>query len=1192
MRINILNQDIQPLTGNKKRFSVKATNSLVANNGGVTTYEDAEDGDTEGWGVYDRRKEGDAGNIVATISNVLDTEKNSKVIEFKGNSTQSGYRYGHNNATHTNAWGDTQYKVISWEMKFDESMVVYIPVQTTLGFRYLYYTSSYEDRGIHPTSSYYIHNGLGANTRNGAWHTINRDLEADLQKFEPNNQIVSVNGFLIRGSGRIDNLATLAELPPTPPVPTEIVYEDAEDENTNGWDVYDRRYESNDTIKASFSNVLDDVKNSRVIQLTGLTTRSGYRLGHNNASNPKAWGNRDHKIISWDSKYNEALVVYIPVQTTLGFRYLYYTAVENNIGIHSVHPFYIHHGLGTNLKDGTWHTTVRDLQADLHDYEPNNQIISVNGYLTRGSGLVDNIKLLSALPDTVAPVITIIGGNVSLVEGTEYSDAGANATDNHDGTVDVVTTGSVNTAAAGIYTISYTATDSAGNSATATRTVTITAIPNIVPVANAGENQSTQINTAITLTGSGTDSDGTIASYSWTENGTEFATTANASYTPTSVGTHTLALTVTDNDGATTTDTITIEVTPTPNIAPTANAGADQTTVVNTTITLTGSGTDSDGTIDSYSWSENGTEFATTATASYTPTSVGSHTLAITVTDNGGATATDSITVLVTTDVVSTEITVISPPSNSNIVYSFITLQVETTALGVKAINKSLPNNTIEYNGVKNGDSFLIYNVFLQEGSNEIELTTTGGSATTTLLLNSESKGFAPVYLSLDQDKAFESLTTTATANHKTLTVSQYLFDQDGDRVIDITSTDAIQQLTFPAAGAYKPSVIVKTTDNILYANIEHLIKTVNILTNPIPQSTVVTGVSNTVYDLEELTNYIFALTDNTIVILSKEDKTIIKTINLSGFTNPRGFTLDSRGNIFIADTGADRIAVLLASNDYQLYDGLTINTPGSENGELSSPMDVTLSDDGVFVLDSGNNRIQLFDYTGQYKAQFNGSTTPQGALNNPLNMIGAPNIIITDAGNNIVREIRYKSSTNTETGTQLATLSNMGKVTSSPKGIIVPDNNSSELLYLRNDGTLLNKLPMDKDVLVGLSYEHDHQLFYTCKQDANIKHVYIEKTTPELAPKALTEKFVQAYLANNIDHMQNITSQVWIDKLKTKDVKVREAFSHMTSYNEKVYMAGVKAVVFAKTQLPDGEVTIKFYYNWVSDRWVLNKVL
>ena len=54
----------------------------------------------------------------------------------------------------------------------------------------------------------------------------------------------------------------------------------------------------------------------------------------------------------------------------------------------------------------------------------------------------------------------------------------------------------------------------------------------------------------------------------------------------------------------------------------------------------------------------------------------------------------------------------------------------------------------------------------------------------------------------------------------------------------------------------------------------------------------------------------------------------------------------------------------------------------------------------------------------------------------------------------------------------------------------------------------------------------------------------------------------------------------------------VREAISHMTSYNEKVYMAGVKAVVFAKTQLPDGEVTIKFYYNWVSDRWVLNKVL
>jgi endoglucanase Acf2 len=74
--------------------------------------------------------------------------------------------------------------------------------------------------------------------------------------------------------------------------------------------------------------------------------------------------------------------------------------------------------------------------------------------------------------DTTPPVITLVGSaTVSHEQGTPYSDPGATATD--DGTnVPVVTTGTVG-AAAGVYTLTYTATDEAGNTATATRTVTV-----------------------------------------------------------------------------------------------------------------------------------------------------------------------------------------------------------------------------------------------------------------------------------------------------------------------------------------------------------------------------------------------------------------------------------------------------------------------------------------------------------------------------------------------------------------------------------------------------------------------------------------------------------------------------------------------------------------------------------------------
>jgi len=92
--------------------------------------------------------------------------------------------------------------------------------------------------------------------------------------------------------------------------------------------------------------------------------------------------------------------------------------------------------------------------------------------------------------------------------------------------------------------------------------------------------------------------------------------------------------------------------TPPSNQSPVANAGSDRTVQINSTTTIAGSGTDSDGTINTYSWSEGGTEIGTSATLSYTPSSTGSHTLTLTVTDDDGATASDSVTLNVISSIV------------------------------------------------------------------------------------------------------------------------------------------------------------------------------------------------------------------------------------------------------------------------------------------------------------------------------------------------------------------------------------------------------------------------------------------------------------------------------------------------------------------------------------------------------------
>lgn len=79
--------------------------------------------------------------------------------------------------------------------------------------------------------------------------------------------------------------------------------------------------------------------------------------------------------------------------------------------------------------------------------------------------------------DTVPPVISLNGSaSVTISLNSSYSDAGATANDDEDGSINVTSDASntnpdVNTA--GTYTITYTATDAAGNASTETRTVIV-----------------------------------------------------------------------------------------------------------------------------------------------------------------------------------------------------------------------------------------------------------------------------------------------------------------------------------------------------------------------------------------------------------------------------------------------------------------------------------------------------------------------------------------------------------------------------------------------------------------------------------------------------------------------------------------------------------------------------------------------
>src|SRR5450756_991379 len=116
---------------------------------------------------------------------------------------------------------------------------------------------------------------------------------------------------------------------------------------------------------------------------------------------------------------------------------------------------------------------------------------------------------------------------------------------------------------------------------------------------------------SLTVSGSGSDADGTVVSYVWTEiSGPSTYNIVNASSAVTDVtgliqGVYQFELKVTDNNGATGTDIIQVTVNAAANIPPVANAGLDQTiTLPTNSVTLTGSGSDADGTVVSYVWTK------------------------------------------------------------------------------------------------------------------------------------------------------------------------------------------------------------------------------------------------------------------------------------------------------------------------------------------------------------------------------------------------------------------------------------------------------------------------------------------------------------------------------------------------------------------------------------------------------------
>lgn len=189
---------------------------------------------------------------------------------------------------------------------------------------------------------------------------------------------------------------------------------------------------------------------------------------------------------------------------------------------------------------------------------------------------------------------------------------------------------------------------------------------NLPPTAVAGEDQSVAGGRIVTLNGAASsDPENEALTFEWTQISGPSVSLTNANLplatftAPLSAAPLEFRLTVTDNIGQSASDTVLVTVSPPQNQPPFANAGSDQTVTEGVTVILDGSNsTDPESGALTFSWSQTDGPGVILSDAgiprpSFISPTVGPDGAALvfllTVTDNQGASASDSVTINVTT---------------------------------------------------------------------------------------------------------------------------------------------------------------------------------------------------------------------------------------------------------------------------------------------------------------------------------------------------------------------------------------------------------------------------------------------------------------------------------------------------------------------------------------------------------------
>ena len=131
-----------------------------------------------------------------------------------------------------------------------------------------------------------------------------------------------------------------------------------------------------------------------------------------------------------------------------------------------------------------------------------------------------------------------------------------------------------------------------------------------------------------------------------------------------------------------------------------------------------------------------------------------------------------------------------------------------------------------------------------------------------------------------------------------------------------------------------------------------------------------------------------------------------------AGLNRPRGVALDGDGNLYVADSFNHRIVVFDATGrlrfTFGAYDPAVAEGKEARNGAFNEPWGVAVADDGtIFVADTWNHRIQAFTPEGEFlrKWGYFGTDNAAYAFYGPRNVaVHGEEVFVVDTGNKRIR--------------------------------------------------------------------------------------------------------------------------------------------------------------------------------------------